>query len=258
MFIDTHCHLDCLEQSPLECLQEAAKDSGLSGCITIGLRYDTFAKMHAMFAGKNNIWFSVGNHPSEQFEQEPSISELTKYAGLNEVVAIGETGLDFYYDFVDKKTQKQRFEQQIILAKSVSKPLIIHCRDALDDLLEMLKYHAVDNFVMHCFTGDAAQAEQCLELGAYISYSGIVTFKNAQANQEAAKITPLERLLIETDSPYLTPVPFRGKPNNPGMVKYVAAKIAEIKQCELTDIARITTKNACEFFNIKLADNAFL
>lgn len=254
MFFDTHCHLDCLEVDPLTILRE----SELCGCISIGLRFDTFEKMYSLTNGVSNIWYTVGNHPSEDFQQEPEIKDLLSYAKFENVVAIGETGLDYYYDNVAKQVQKARFEKQIELALTLDLPLVIHCRDALDDLLEILRFHKVEKFIMHCFTGDIAAARRCLDLGAYISYSGIVSFKNAFEIQEAARFTPLERLLIETDSPYLAPVPFRGKPNHPGLVKYVAAKIAELKNLKLLDIQQITTRNACCCFNITLSDKAFI
>lgn len=254
MYFDTHCHLDCLDIDLLPVLRE----SELLGCISIGLRFDTFEKMYEQTKGISNIWYTVGNHPSEEFQQEPESSLIRDFAKLADVVAIGETGLDYYYDNVNKNTQKLRFERQIELALEVDKPIVIHCRDALDDLLEILIYHKVENFIMHCFTGNTDDAKRCLDLGGYISYSGIVTFKNAKEIQEAAKYTPLERLLIETDSPYLAPVPFRGKPNHPGMVKYVAAKIAELKGLELEKIQTITTENACKCFNIALAEQAFI
>lgn len=257
---DTHCHLDFVRESRselIELLTKSHTEHNLLGCINIGLRHDTFNSLYERTKGICNIWYSVGNHPSEEFKKEPVLSDILEYAQQADVVAIGETGLDYYYDNVPKPIQKARFELQIQLAQDLNKPLIIHCRDALPDLLDILKYHDANNFVMHCFTGNAKEAEQCLLLGGFISYSGIVTFKNALENQAAAKITPIERLLIETDSPYLAPTPFRGKPNHPGMVKYVAAKIAELKGLELSEIAKITTKNACDFFQIELQDEAF-
>lgn len=254
---DTHCHLDCLDFSVPEILHEANKNYNLAACIAIGLRYDSFQAMYRLTQGLSNIWYTVGNHPSEEFTREPELADIAEFAAQQDVVAIGETGLDYYYDNVPKTTQKQRFELQIELAQTLNKPLIIHCRDALDDVLSMLKYHKVD-FVMHCFTGSASEAEQCLEQGGMISYSGIVTFKNAQANQEAAKITPLDRLMLETDSPYLTPVPYRGKPNHPGMVKYVAQKVADLKEMSVAELITITTNNACRFFDVSLADKAFI
>lgn len=253
---DTHCHLDFLDFSIPEILHTAHKEYGLLACISIGLRHDTFESMYDLTKNLQNIWYTAGNHPSEEFDSEPSSESLDKFARFERVVAIGETGLDFYYDNVAKEVQRKRFERQIALAQEVDKPLVIHCRDALSDVLSMLKYHK-SKFVMHCFTGNAAEAELCLDIGAMISFSGIVTFKNAVANQEAALITPIDRMFVETDSPYLTPVPFRGKPNHPGMVKHVAQKIADLKQMPLHELVEITTNNACDFFKVKLSEEPF-
>ena len=254
---DTHCHLDCLDINVVEQLRNSAANDELLACISIGLRADTFEKMYEQTSNLSNIWYTVGNHPTEEFVVEPEINSLANFIKLDKVVAIGETGLDYFHKNVPVNIQRRRFEMQIELALEYNKPIVIHCRDALDDVLSILKSYGARNFVMHCFTGGPEDAENCLEMGAFISYSGIVTFKNAKANQEAAKITPLDRLLIETDSPYLAPVPYRGKPNHPGLVRHVAYQIAVLKELPVADIAKITTENACNFFDVSLEAKAF-
>lgn len=257
MLFDTHCHLDYID-GDIHSILENSLSEGVVGCVNICLRTDEFLKMRKLTENLKNIWYTVGNHPTEEFAQEIDFDLMQEYASFADVVAVGEIGLDYYHKNVSKEEQIKRFERQVLIAKDLSKPVVIHCRDALTDVLAILRYFDCSNFVMHCFTGGPEDAELCLDQGAYISYSGIVTFKNAKLNQEAARITPLNRLLIETDSPYLAPVPFRGKQNYPGMVKYVAQKISEIKVIDFENIAEITTNNACEFFGVKLSDQAFV
>jgi len=192
----------------------------------------------------------VGLHPNSQVEKEPLVDALAELANSTDVVAIGETGLDYYRSEGELEWQRQRFRTHIRAAKKVKKPLIIHSREARTDVIKILEEEGADNVggVMHCFVDDWETAESAMKLGFYISFSGIVTFKNAKEVQEVAKKVPLERLLIETDSPYLTPVPYRGKPNQPGYVRYVAEFLAELRNEEYAAIAEQTTANFFQLF----------
>lgn len=200
-----------------------------------------------------NIYSSVGIHPHEaKLWNENSKSEIKKYASENKVVAIGETGLDYYYNLSPKETQRKVFKEQIEISKEVNLPLIIHCRDAFDEAVEILKeVDETHNGVFHCYTGDLKSANKALEMGFYISFSGIITFKNAGELREVAKEVPLEKTLIETDCPFLTPIPFRGKRNEPSYVKHVAEELAKIKEVSVEEIGNITSENTKMLFKIK-------
>lgn len=251
--IDSHCHLDWLQDQDIGSLPQLFADlprQGVLGCLCIALRHDTFEAMQQRVGQRHHVWFSAGNHPNEVFDVEPQVCDWVSQAKCNSVIAVGETGLDFYYDNVSKAVQHDRFLQHIDVARRVQKPLIIHCRDAYDAVFDCLSHHPDVPFVMHCFTGDWPQAERFLALGGMISFSGVVTFKNAVANQDAARQVPLDRLLIETDSPYLAPVPRRGKPNQPGYVRYVAEKVATLRDIPVDDLVTATTHNFFNFFGV--------
>lgn len=198
-----------------------------------------------------NIYSSVGIHPHEaKTWTDKSKEEIINYSKEEKVVAIGETGLDYYYNLSPKETQLFVFREQVKIAKEVNLPLIIHTRDAFDETFEILKDENPKKGVFHCFTGDVKAAKEALEIGFYISFSGIITFKNATPIKEAAKETPLDKILIETDSPFLAPIPHRGKRNEPKYVKHVAEEIARIKEISVEEVANITTRNAKKLFGI--------
>ncbi len=253
MLVDSHCHLDRLDLTPyngqLEGALVEAQAAGVSHmlCVCIDLEHFndvlTPAKQHA------NIFASVGVHPNEELQQEPDIETLVQLAQQSEVVAIGETGLDYYWNKGDLEWQRERFRTHIAAAKQCAKPLIIHMRDATQDTLKVMREESAGDIggVMHCFVEDWEVARQAMDLNFHISFSGIVTFKNAQALKEVAQKMPIERMLVETDSPYLAPVPYRGKPNQPAYVKYVAEHIAELRNVSVEEIGERTTDN---FFNL--------
>jgi len=255
MLVDSHCHLDRLDLSPfdgqLEGALAQAKDAGVSHmlCVCIDLEHFndvlTPARQHA------NIFASVGVHPNEELQQEPDVATLVGLAQDPEVVAIGETGLDYYWNKGDLEWQRNRFRTHITAAKQSGKPLIIHMRDATEDTLKVMREESAGDIggVMHCFVEDWAIARQAMDLGFHISFSGIVTFKNAQSLKEVAQKIPVERMLVETDSPYLAPVPFRGKSNQPAYVKYVAEHVAELRGTSLEAICEQTTENFFRLFS---------
>ncbi|MFT3741491.1 MAG: TatD family hydrolase [Gammaproteobacteria bacterium] len=254
MLVDSHCHLDLLDltayQGDLNRALQAAVNNGVEHllCVCVELRY--FSRILEIALAHDNIDVSVGLHPSEAVEQEPSAEDLIALASHPKVVALGETGLDYYRCQGDMTWQQERFRQHIRAARAVKKPLIIHTRQAQADTLRILREENAESVggVMHCFTETWEMAEQAMALGFYISFSGIVTFQNAKDLQAVAKKVPLERMLIETDSPFLAPVPFRGKPNEPAHVKYVAQYLAELKQIDLKHLAEQTTQNFYRLF----------
>jgi TatD DNase family protein len=200
------------------------------------------------------VYASVGLHPTEQVTEEPTIDQLAKLASHPKVIAIGETGLDYYRVEGDLTWQQQRFRRHIQVAKQLAKPLIIHTRQARQDTIAILKQEQASDIggVLHCFTEDWDMAKAAMDLNFYISFSGIVTFRNAVELQDIAKRMPLERMLVETDAPYLTPAPYRGKPNQPGYTRYVAEFIAELRQEPIEKIAEQTTANFSKLFKVNL------
>ncbi len=223
----------------------ARVDRALCICTTL----DEFERVHAIALAHDNFWCSVGVHPDEEGSREPSIEILSELAGQPRVVAIGETGLDYFRlagrSVADMEWQRERFRTHIRVARSVAKPLVIHTREASTDTIAVLREEGGENAggVFHCFTETAEVARAALDLGFFISFSGILTFKNAEDLRSVAAFVPLDRCLIETDSPYLAPVPFRGEVNEPAHVAFVAAKLAEIKGITIESIAEATSKN---------------
>ena len=260
MFTDSHCHLSfpaLKAQLPQirEAMQAAQVDRALCICTTL----EEFEEVHALATTYDNFWSSVGVHPDNEGVTEPSIDDLVQRSALPKVVGIGETGLDYFRlgerTLADMEWQRERFRVHIRAARQVGKPLIIHTRNASDDTLAILKEEGegIDSAgraggVFHCFTESQAVARAALNLGFYISFSGILTFKTAADLREVAQFVPLDRLLIETDSPYLAPVPYRGKTNNPSYVPYVAQLIAELKGESLQTIAGATSHNFEQLF----------
>ena len=248
MLIDSHCHLNYLDISVDDALAKA-KANGISAFLNVSINLETFDQVLTAAENHRAVFASVGLHPSEQ-GRKPSVDELVKLASHPKVVAIGETGLDYFRCDGDMSWQRERFITHITAAREAGLPLIIHTREAEEDTLAILRAHnaAQVGGVMHCFTGTKAMAEASMELGFYISFSGIVTFKNAKSLQELARELPLERILVETDSPYLAPTPFRGKPNQPAYTRYVAEKIAELRGVSLATIEQVTSENFAQCF----------
>lgn len=241
MLIDTHCHLEDWV------VLERARAAGVAKLINIGCDRETTQKARDFGIHQEDVFFSAGVHPHEASKAEPNYSAwMRELASDPKCVAIGECGLDYYYDHSDRETQKRVFKEQINLARELNKPLIIHVRDAYEDCLSFLS--PSPSIIIHCFSGNRAHAKAFLELGCYLSISGIVTFKNAEELRAVVVETPLEKLLIETDAPYLAPVPYRGKPNEPAYVKLVAEKIAELKNIPLSQVIEQTGQNALRVF----------
>lgn len=250
MLIDSHCHLNFpdLAQRLPEILANMA-EAGVDKAIAISVSRQSFEEVHAIAQNHPNIYATVGIHPDDPEAEEFSLEELLERAARPKVVAIGETGLDYHWCKGDLAWQHQRFALHIEAANHSGLPLVVHTRDAAADTMRLLREHQAHAGVIHCFTEDVHAAKLALDLGFYISFSGIVTFKNATAIQEAARYVPLDRLLVETDSPYLSPVPKRGKPNEPAYVRHTAAFVAQLRGDSLENIAQATTANCLRLFN---------
>ena len=247
--IDSHCHLnfDGLADRLPEVLANMAENQ-VALALAVSVSRQSFAEVHAIAQEHTNIYASVGIHPDDPAAEEFTFEELVGRAALPKVAAIGETGLDYHWCKGDLAWQHRRFITHIEAAKQSRMPLIIHTRDAADDTMRLLREHQAHAGVIHCFTEDVRVARLALDLGFYISFSGIVTFKNAAAIQEAARYVPLDRMLVETDSPFLAPVPKRGKPNEPAYVRPTAGFVAELRGDTLENIARATTENFFRLF----------
>jgi len=253
MFFDTHTHLDD-EKFDIDRdeLISGLKEEDLSLAVNIGADIKS-SKASVLLSEKYDfIYAAVGVHPNETKNMtDDDLAVLEELSKHEKVVAIGEIGLDYYYDEPDRPTQKFWFEKQLRLAKKLNLPYIIHDRDAHADTLEIIKKVGYTNGVMHCFSGSREMAEEVTKMGLFVSIAGQVTFKNAPKVKDVAKAVPLDKLLIETDSPYLTPEPFRGKRNNSSYVKYTAEKIAELRGISTEELAKITLLNGKKFYNIK-------
>lgn len=219
-------------------------------CVCIDL--ENFPAVHQIALDNPSVTASVGVHPVDEVDQEPTVDDLLKLAALDKVVAIGETGLDYFHCKGDITWQQDRFRTHIRAAIECNKPLIIHTRDAREDTIRILKEEGADKVggVLHCFTESLEMARAGMALGFYVSFSGIVTFKNAVELQQVAEEIPLDRILVETDAPYLTPVPKRGKPNQPAYVRHVAEYLADLKQVPLETLAEKTTRNFETLFGV--------
>ena len=250
MLIDSHCHLNFpdLAQRLPEVLANMA-EAGVDKAIAISVSRQSFEEVHAIAQKHPNIYATVGIHPDDPEAEEFSLEELLERAARPKVVAIGETGLDYHWCKGDLAWQHQRFILHIEAANRSGLPLVVHTRDAAENTMRLLREHQARTGVIHCFTEDVRIAKLVLDLGFYISFSGIVTFKNATAIQEAARYVPLDRLLVETDAPYLAPVPKRGKPNEPAYVRHTAAFVAQLRGDSLENIAQATTANCMRLFN---------
>lgn len=252
MFFDTHTHLDDKKfDSDREDLISSLSGEGLSLAVNIGADLESSKASIALAEKYDFIYAAVGVHPSETANMtDEDIATLENLAKHKKVVAIGEIGLDYYWNEPEREIQKLWFEKQLQLAKKLNMPYIVHDRDAHADTLEIIKRVGYTNGVMHCFSGSSEMAKEVVKMGMYVSLSGTVTFKNAPKTKAVAQSVPLDRLLIETDSPYLTPEPFRGKRNNSGFVKYVAEEIAKLRKMSTEEIAKITMENGKRFYNI--------
>ncbi len=255
MFVDSHCHLTFPElqgrMAELRSAMQAAQvDRALCICTTI----EEFPQVQALAQTYDNFWASAGVHPDSEGVHEPDLAELLQLAALPRVVAIGETGLDYYRlngrSLAQMEWQRERFRVHIRAARTSGLPLVVHTRNASQDTIELLRSEgegAVQG-VFHCFTETQQVADAALDLGFYISFSGILSFKNAEALRDVARRVPLDRCLIETDSPYLAPVPYRGKTNQPAYVVHVAQQLAELKGCSLPQVAEATSRNFEQLF----------
>lgn len=256
MLVDSHCHLDRLDLEPfnndLGAALQAAEENGVERFLCVAIDRGNIPDVIAIAERFDNVYASVGVHPNEEDPLEVTAGELLRLADHPKVIAIGETGLDYFRSEGDLAWQKQRFRNHIAAAKACGKPLIIHSREAREDTIAIMREEgaAEAGGIMHCFVEDWATAEQAMEMGFYISFSGIVTFKNAEALREVAVQVPAERLLVETDSPYLAPMPHRGKPNQPAYVRHVAEQLAAIRGETYEALARQTTENFYRLFQL--------
>jgi TatD DNase family protein len=254
MLFDSHAHLNAIqyEEDIVEVIQRA-KDEKVTHIVVVGFDKETISKAMELTDQYDMIYAAVGWHPVDAIDMtEEDLKWIKQLAAHPKVVAIGEMGLDYYWDKSPKEIQKEVFRKQIQLAKEVKLPIIIHNRDATEDVVRILQEENANEVggIMHCFTGSLEVAKQCMDMNFYISFGGPVTFKNAKKPKEVVKEIPMDRLLIETDCPYLTPHPYRGKRNEPSYVKYVAEQIAELRGVTLEEIATKTSDNAKKLFGI--------
>ena len=250
--IDSHCHIPLLsEDMAVDEILNNAKENDVSHMLCVAIDLEGSPNIIDLARKYKNVSASVGIHPNTELKQEATVEDIISLASNDEVVAIGETGLDYFRSEGDLEWQRDRFRTHIAAAKELDKPLIIHTREAKEDVIRILKEERADEVggVMHCFVEDWETAKAAMDLNFLISFSGIVTFKNAKELQQVAKQTPMDKMLVETDSPYLAPVPFRGKTNQPAYVKHVAEFIADLKEIEFEQVATQTTKNYNNLFN---------
>lgn len=254
MLIDSHCHLDCLDLAPYDQdfsrFMSEAREQELQHMLCISIDLEAYPSMRDLVKDYDSVSISVGVHPNVRDGKDPDEAELIELATQDGVVAIGETGLDYFRSEGDLEWQRDRFRTHIHAAKAVNRPLVVHTREAREDTLRIMAEENAGEVggVLHCFTEDWEMARQALDMNFYISFSGIVTFRNADALRDVVRKTPDDRYLIETDSPYLAPVPHRGKPNYPTYVRHVAEQIAELKKSALTRVADISSRNYYTLF----------
>jgi TatD DNase family protein len=254
MYIDSHCHINFPDLAArLPAIFDKMAENQVSHALCVSCDLPDFPQVLALAEKYPNVYASVGVHPDYEDTPEPTVAELVRLSQHPRIVAIGETGLDYFRLQGDLEWQRERFRTHIRASRESGKPLIIHTRAAAEDTIRIMREEGASpdaggaGGVMHCFTESLQVAEAAMELGFYISFSGIVTFKSARELQAVARAVPFERMLIETDSPYLAPVPHRGKTNEPGLVKHVAESIAQLKDVPVEQVARQTTDN---FFNL--------
>ncbi len=256
IWADSHCHLDQLDLTPFEGKFEnffaRANSVGVRYFLDVCIDEDNLDAVCAAARAYPFVWCSVGIHPNTELKNEISVDTLCEWASRPRVVAIGETGLDYYRSQGDLDWQRARFRRHIQAAITMQIPLIVHSRDANEDTIAILREENATTVggVLHCFAGDLTMAKAAIDMGFYVSFSGVLTFKNAVALQDIARLLPLSHLMVETDSPYLTPVPHRGKANYPDFVHYVGEKLAELQQLSVETVAEQTTKNFFELFRL--------
>ena len=254
MLIDTHAHIDMDNfQDRFEEVLKTAKDYGVEKIVIPGVEPSGFERILSLCEKYENIYGAVGIHPEDVNSYDENSENLIKeYLKHEKIIAVGEIGLDYYWDKTQTEKQKEIFEKQILIAKEAKKPVLVHDREAHFDTFEILKktQAAEVGVVMHCFSGSVEFAKQCIKEGFYIALGGVTTFKNAKKTKEVAKEIPLDRLLLETDSPYMTPVPYRGKENQPAYVKFVAQEIAKLREISYEEVASATTNNAKKLLKI--------
>jgi TatD DNase family protein len=251
MLVDSHCHLNFPELvQNMDQVLESMRSNQVGHALCVSVTLDKFPEVLAIAEQYPNIYASVGVHPDYEDIQEPTVEELVRLANHPRVVAIGETGLDYFRLTGDLEWQRHRFRTHIRAAKATGKPLIIHTRNAAEDTLRLMQEEGAAEVggVMHCFTESWEVAQAAIEMGFYISFSGIVTFKNAQALKDVAQMVPLDKILVETDSPYLAPIPFRGKTNQPAYVRHVAEEVARLRDVPLQQFMDTTTANFFKLF----------
>lgn len=254
MLVDSHCHLNLLDltlEGSVRSVVMEAREAGIGHMLCVSVDLESFPDIRVLAQEYADVSASVGTHPNTREGTEPTVEQLVQLAAAPEVVAIGETGLDYFRSEGDLGWQRERLRIHIAAAKECKKPLIIHTRQAKQDTLRILREESASEVggVLHCFTEDWEMASKGLDLGFYISFSGIVTFRSASALQKVVTKIPADRLLIETDSPYLAPVPHRGKPNRPAYVRYVAQCIAELRKIPVADIEDLTAENFFSLFS---------
>lgn len=255
MLVDSHCHLDFPELfDRLDQVIDSMKNARVAAALCIGVSLEGLPRIMGMAETHKNIFATAGVHPEHWEGTEPDVETLARLGSHERVLGIGETGLDYYWHKDRPEWQRERFRVHIRAAREIDKPLIIHTREAAEDTLRIMREEGAQQVggVMHCFTETLAVAEEALSLGFHISFSGIVTFKNAKQIKEVARAVPIDRILVETDAPYLAPVPYRGKVNEPAYVRYVAEEIAAIKKMEIPEIERATSENFCRLFKTRI------
>ena len=253
MLVDSHCHLNFPElHDNLPAIKQAMHDNKVGHALCISVTLPDFPQVLALAETNDNFYASVGVHPDYENIEEPTVEGLLALANHPKIIAIGETGLDYFRLTGDLEWQRTRFRTHIRTAIACGKPLVIHTRNAAEDTLRIMREENAQQVggVMHCFTENLDVAMQAIELGFYISFSGIVTFKNALTIKEVAKQVPLNSMLVETDSPYLAPIPYRGKTNQPSYVKYVAEEIAKLRGISFEEISTATTENFFRLFKL--------
>jgi len=249
--VDTHCHVDFPHfDNDRDAVLERFKAVGGLWLVAVAVDLENLPRLFALADSSPDIYYSVGVHPNHEPLDEPTVDQLCELASRPKCVAIGETGMDFFHHRVPAEEQEQRFRTHIRAAKTLGKPVIVHMREADELALHILRDEGVDNGIMHCFSSGWETADRALDLGMSISFSGNVTFKRNDALRDVAKKVPEDRLLIETDSPYLAPVPRRGKRNEPAYVRHVAECIANVRGVSIEHLAEITKENACNKFGL--------
>ena len=254
MLIDSHCHLDFPELSAdLDAVLARAREAGVGLMVTISTRVAKFNDLKKLVEAHDNVFCSIGTHPHNAAEEpDITVEELVEIARHPKVVAIGEAGLDYHYDHSPRDMQKKSFRTHIAAARETGLPLVIHAREADEDIARILEEESAKGafpFVLHCFTSGADLAHRGLALGGYVSFSGVVTFKKADALRDIALAVPYDRVLVETDAPYLAPEPFRGKTNEPAFVTKTAARLASLRGVSEREMANTTTDNFFRLFN---------